>query len=213
MDKSKTTGIHTDYTNRHLRKADLSAADFVFRVGVVVLDANGDLLVFEDDETGILQLPRSRPLPTFDDLNEPLRFVSEQTGLKIDPLPLPAQSRRYRRPQLEWNQLEQDLVLDGAATTTDPFSVALDVNWKSVPESKLLDAQQVVVAWYSGVVRHSIQPDSCSLRGAQFIAINEFSNIMLGQTPYDAVGSNALNLFRVLWSETKRREEKKPHRT
>lgn len=94
-------------------------------------------------------------------------------------------------------------MFDGEATTTDPFLIALDVNWtQSVPKSELLDAQQVFISWHSGVVRHSSSPP----HGAQwqFIPIDDLSNIMLApKTPYDGVGYHALDLFRVLWSATK----------
>ncbi|KZV80480.1 hypothetical protein EXIGLDRAFT_845484 [Exidia glandulosa HHB12029] len=207
VDETKMTfGIPTEYSRRYLRHAAFCGGDFAFQVGAVVINADGDVLALRDPKTGFLSLPRSQVSSQLDDLvQDPLRFVEEQTGLKIERLPLVPASKRYRNPDTDdWGRLKEDIVFEEYATpTTNPFSLALEVAWYDEFDRRSL--RQTVVSWHSGVVRG--RPDKCA--SWSFIPREEMLKIMHEQSARMLVPVRTLELFLNLYDVTQSRQADK----
>ena len=110
----------------------------------------------------------------------------------------------------DWETLRQDMTFDAnASTTTDPFSIALDVAWYDTPEVHYpMDACQTVIAWYSGIWRGATTHRSKHAARSSFMPIRDVLKILPKQRRYDLVAIRALELFEALWTETKSRQPK-----
>ncbi|EJD39540.1 hypothetical protein AURDEDRAFT_146559 [Auricularia subglabra TFB-10046 SS5] len=196
--------IHTEYTNHRLGTLAYSAADLAFQSGAVIINKNGKVLLLEDIKSGRIELPRSGIPRSLEDLfTSPLEFAEEKTGLSLERLPLLKITRRYRDPNVaKWGLLEQELVF-GDSTTTNPFSVGIDIVYLQHPDFP--DSRQSITSWYAGFVREH-PPSGSAHNGVRlhFMSIEEA--IQTVQDPYcDHVAAAALTLFEAVWKGTRDR--------
>ncbi|KZV81739.1 hypothetical protein EXIGLDRAFT_730711 [Exidia glandulosa HHB12029] len=191
--------IYTAYSTHHLPERAFSNADSAFQVGAVVINEDGHALAFRDPETGALQLPISDVSSHFGDLvRAPLKFVEEQTGLNIERLPLRQAKKRYRNPDaFRWECVEEDLIFkDDTTSTTNPFSVGLDLAWYNEGTSHSL--RQAVISWYGGVVQgqQDLRTNQC------FMPVRDLLLRMRNQRLDPTVHIDALSFFEQLWHAT-----------
>ncbi|EJD40139.1 hypothetical protein AURDEDRAFT_115946 [Auricularia subglabra TFB-10046 SS5] len=197
--------IYTTYTTLHLDDVSYCVPDVTFQNGAVIINDNNEVLLYEDLESGRVSLPRCTLQDSFESFCEtPLQFVSDATGLSVERLALLKPSRQYRNGDAEhWEDLDQELCFEGSALSTNFFSMALDIAWfENYQQPLYADGRQVFIRWYSGVVRGPADvvraPDGYR---ARFLPLKKVISTV---RQYDFVAENALVLFDVLWTETKR---------
>ncbi|EJD39546.1 hypothetical protein AURDEDRAFT_171356 [Auricularia subglabra TFB-10046 SS5] len=198
------SAVHTDYSNNHIATGAFSAADLAFQSGAVVVNGQGEVLLLEDTKTGRIELPRSGLPATFDIVvKSPLKFVEEKTGLVVERHPLLKPTRRYYDPGVgKWGLLEQELQFSDR-TTTNAFSVGLDVIYIRRPEFP--DSRQSITSWYSGLVRDH-PPSGFTHNGVRLHFMTVEQAIQAVQdSSHDHVGAAALTLFDALMEATQER--------